>query len=292
MQKIVLISCVKEKAAVRCKAERLYQSDLFAKSLAYARCRCPDQILILSAKHGLVRLDDEIQPYDETLKSMPVSDVRRWADRVLGQLRGVCDLKADEFIVLASDRYRRFLLPHLRHHQIPMKGLRIGEQLRFLKNHAGSPMSGKHQIDEVLAAIAKITEGIDRLKSLGVVRSRKTYADLAEWLVREAFGGSLAACKNQPDWDVACDDGRVQVRSHSKAVENPNRWSSTKGTYDWLVIVVFNESLRIAELYRVPASDVQKVKKPKETVAWDDVQQWRVRAEDVPSHLKPFFEQS
>ncbi len=133
MRQIVLISCVKRKGGRRAKAQNLYESDLFRKSLAYARLLSPDAIYILSAKYGLLDLDVEIEPYDETLKTMAIKDVRVWAERVIHQLQKVGKLAEDRFTFLASERYRRFLLPYLSHHNVPMKGLGIGQQLRFLK---------------------------------------------------------------------------------------------------------------------------------------------------------------
>lgn len=35
-------------------------------------------------------------------------------------------------IILAGDKYRRGLLPHLTSYELPLEGLRIGEQLQFL----------------------------------------------------------------------------------------------------------------------------------------------------------------
>ncbi len=34
---------------------------------------------------------------------------------------------------LAGKRYRKHLLPHVSHPEIPLRGLGIGEQMRFLK---------------------------------------------------------------------------------------------------------------------------------------------------------------
>lgn len=44
----------------------------------------------------------------------------------------MADLKNDEFTFLAGDTYREFLLPELYHVKLPMKGLKIGQQLQWL----------------------------------------------------------------------------------------------------------------------------------------------------------------
>lgn len=131
-KKIFLLSCVKSKKPFRTKAADLYTSALFKKMLWYAQLHEPDEIFILSAKYGLLALDDMIDPYEQTLNKMTVAERRDWAQGVLLELRGRVDLERDEFTILAGDEYRCFLLPHLRHYSIPMKGLLFGQQLRFL----------------------------------------------------------------------------------------------------------------------------------------------------------------
>ncbi|MSP14843.1 MAG: hypothetical protein EXR62_18020 [Chloroflexi bacterium] len=137
MKTIVLISCGKKKLPHKAKAANLYISDLFVKSLKYARMLKPDRIFILSAKHGLLDLDQAIEPYDVTLNPMPVAQVKAWAARVLGQLKQRADLRNDQFIFLAGVKYRKYLVPHLASYTVPMEGLTIGKQLQYLtrKNH-------------------------------------------------------------------------------------------------------------------------------------------------------------
>jgi hypothetical protein len=132
MKKIVLISCASQKRSHRSKAKDLYISALFKKNLAYARRLNPDVIYILSAKYGLLGLETEIDPYNQTLNTMSAGDVRSWADMVLQQLRQVADLHDDHFIFLAGMKYRKYLLPHLRSYEIPLEGLTIGKQLQAL----------------------------------------------------------------------------------------------------------------------------------------------------------------
>ena len=136
MKKIVLISCGKEKIRDRSEAGKMYTGDLFTKSLTYARMKLhPDKIFILSAKYGLLRMDDEIEHYDMTLNNMGVAARRQWADKVLQQLRTNSDLDKDYFVFLAGKKYREFLISNIVNHFIPMKGLKIGEQKAWLNRH-------------------------------------------------------------------------------------------------------------------------------------------------------------
>ena len=132
MAKVVLISCVSKKLPYKAKAQDLYISSLFQKSLQYAKSLKPDKIFILSAKYGLLELNEEIEPYNQTLNKMRSEEIKQWANNVLDQLKKVTDIENDEFIFLAGNKYRKFLLPHLKHYKIPMLGLPIGKQLQWL----------------------------------------------------------------------------------------------------------------------------------------------------------------
>ena len=132
MKRIVLIACASLKRSVRSKAGDLYTSTLFKKELVYARRLHPDAIYILSARYGLLDLETEIEPYNQTLNSMPAREVRSWAERVLEQLGQVADLQGDRFIFLAGIKYRKYLLPYLAFYEIPLEGQRIGKQLHIL----------------------------------------------------------------------------------------------------------------------------------------------------------------
>ena len=132
MAKVVLISCVSKKLHYKSKAQDLYVSSLFKKNLQYAKSLNADNIFILSAKYGLLRLNKRIEPYDKTLNKMRSNEIKEWANYVLSQLKKVTDLENDEFVFLAGNNYRKFLLPHIKHYNIPMQGLSIGKQLQWL----------------------------------------------------------------------------------------------------------------------------------------------------------------
>lgn len=136
MKKIVLLSCVNKKRTRRAKAGDMYISPLFTKSLNYAKQKLsPDKIFILSAEHGLLELGDEIEPYNKTLGDMEKGERRQWASKVLKQLQSRTNLDSDHFTFLAGDNYRACLIPHIKHCSIPMKGLKIGQQLAWLDRH-------------------------------------------------------------------------------------------------------------------------------------------------------------
>lgn len=88
-KRIVLISCVSKKLPQRSKAKDLYISTLFKLSLKYAEKLAPDTIFILSAKYGLLALDQEIEPYEQTLNKMRNYAVRAWANSVFEEIRNV-----------------------------------------------------------------------------------------------------------------------------------------------------------------------------------------------------------
>ena len=132
-KKIALISCASQKLPHKAKARDLYVSTLFKLNLKYANSLRPNEIYVLSAKHGLLELEREIAPYEQTLNNMRAFEIKEWANNVLQQLRTVASLEEAEFIFLAGDKYRKYLLPHIKNAVVPLEGLRIGEQLQRLK---------------------------------------------------------------------------------------------------------------------------------------------------------------
>lgn len=133
MKKIVLISCVKSKLNYPAKAKDLYTSTLFKSNLQYAYQLKPDAIYILSAKYGLLDLEQMIDPYEMTLNKMSEAEKKIWSRKVLNALQQKADLKSDLFVILAGMNYRKYLLSELTHYEIPLDGLSFGRQLQELK---------------------------------------------------------------------------------------------------------------------------------------------------------------
>ena len=135
MKKIILISCVSKKLNKKARAKELYISPLFKYNLKYAKSLNPDKIFILSAKYGLIDLNDKIEPYDKTLNKMSKKEKQEWAKNVINKLKNIIDLEEDKIIFLAGKNYREYLVPLLKNYEIPMRGLSIGKQLKYLKEH-------------------------------------------------------------------------------------------------------------------------------------------------------------
>jgi len=154
-RKVVLIACSAKKKEKQCAAEFMYTSDLFRKSLAYALTLGADKIYILSAKYGLLTLDEEIKPYDVSLNTMPIDEVRDWSNMVIAQIKKKEKITKTHFVLFAGSRYRKFITPHLRSYEVPLEGRGIGEQISILKNklielHGGDGTSASFVSDEVL----------------------------------------------------------------------------------------------------------------------------------------------
>lgn len=137
---LCLVSCVSLKRPVSAQAKDLYTSPWFRKARTCVEAMgCP--WYILSAKYGLVEPNSTIDPYNQTLKTMPVNGRRAWASGVIEhlapRLAGV-----NSMAFLAGRAYREFLEPELRGRGltifVPMEGLGIGQQLSWLADQAPS----------------------------------------------------------------------------------------------------------------------------------------------------------
>jgi hypothetical protein len=130
---VYLISCASKKRRTSAPARDLYISDWFLKARAYVE-GAGSPWFILSAEHGLVPPDRILRPYERTLNAMSTPERREWATRVTTQMDSSLPA-TDRIVVLAGLRYREFLMDYLRQRaavDVPMEGLSIGRQLRYL----------------------------------------------------------------------------------------------------------------------------------------------------------------
>ena len=138
MARIVLLSCTKAKLDKPSAAQDLYSpSPMFQKTKAYGKSLNPDKTYILSAKHHLVPLDKQLEPYDMTLKDMNKDEKEKWSQTVISQMKekGI-NPESDTFIFLAGSAYIKPLEKHIPESNIetPMEGKRMGERLSWLNS--------------------------------------------------------------------------------------------------------------------------------------------------------------
>lgn len=128
MLTIGLVGCGKGKLERAARARDLYTGALFRKASAY--CSANYAVwFILSAKHGILEPNEVIDPYDLSLKDMPLAARQTWAHRVLKQIdeRGLSEGK---FYIHAGERYSEHPEPSLNSERL-LRGLSIGKQLAW-----------------------------------------------------------------------------------------------------------------------------------------------------------------
>lgn len=112
-------------------------SALFRAAYLYA-VKTYDLLAILSARYGLLMPEDEIEPYNVTLKNMNIKQRIEWANMVFNQLQERIGLhKINECYFHAGKDYREFLMQKLEKMgvkcYVPVKGLSLGEQICWYK---------------------------------------------------------------------------------------------------------------------------------------------------------------
>jgi hypothetical protein len=131
---VFLVSCVKSKRPHPAPARALYTSAWFmgARDLVESSGA---PWFVLSSLYGLVAPETVIAPYDYTLNAVGVAKRKAWAVEVLDRLLPLLGGRR-RVVILAGMRYREFIVqPLLRHGiavELPMEGLRRGEQLAWL----------------------------------------------------------------------------------------------------------------------------------------------------------------
>ncbi len=132
--RIGLVGCVKMKLDYAAPARDLYVSPLFRGRRAWVERSC-SQWFVLSALHGVLDLDDVVEPYDVTLNNASTAERRAWSAKVIGQLEGrLGSLAGRTFEIHAGANYIDYgLIDSLRAKgalvEIPLAGLKMGEQL-------------------------------------------------------------------------------------------------------------------------------------------------------------------
>lgn len=144
MKKIFLLGAGTSQATAPSAARDLYTGELFWHCRTYAEKLGADKVYILSAVHGLLALDQLVEPYKKTLKpknrlrnpdlqAMTLVEINTWVEKVHGQLSLIADLEKDIFVILGGKMYAELLRPILTHIEQPLKGLQYDLAVVFLQ---------------------------------------------------------------------------------------------------------------------------------------------------------------
>lgn len=129
---ISFVACCKLKSNKKTTAEKMYVSSLFKLSLKYAK-EHSDKVFILSAKYGLLALDNIIEPYNETLNTKTDDEIKEWSKKIIKSIKKL-KLEKSKFLYLCGSNYKKYLEKELIGKD-PMKGLGLGYRLQWLKKH-------------------------------------------------------------------------------------------------------------------------------------------------------------
>lgn len=141
-QRVILVGCGRKKALCSlCPARHLYLGNVFKARAAYAEA---DGVpwWIISAKHGLLYVDQMIRPYDVSMESMRPCIRAAWGRAVVSDL--VNALRKANVIptvveIHAGAKYVSAVRPPAESAGLeittPLAGLGIGKQLRWYIDH-------------------------------------------------------------------------------------------------------------------------------------------------------------
>lgn len=131
MMPLVLITCGSKKRSTPCAAADLYTGIYFGKMVRFARTIAPDsRIYIVSAKHGLLRMNQIIAPYNLRMGkpgSITADIIKRQAE-ALG-------LRPDERVIfVGGSDYLPVLAPTFTNIERPLVGKgTIGKQTHYMR---------------------------------------------------------------------------------------------------------------------------------------------------------------
>lgn len=131
VKKLFLIACSEAKLSYPAPAVELYQGQAF-KLAVKASHKADADILILSAKHGVVQPDQILEPYDCSLLRRSSSWRADWAKRTSDQLS---KYKNRPTTILAGKFYAQAVVG-FKNKSTPLAGLGIGQQLAVLSKMA------------------------------------------------------------------------------------------------------------------------------------------------------------
>jgi hypothetical protein len=135
MNELIVIPCGYRKQRAACAASDLYTGSYFRSCLAFAlACVEPAQVRILSAKHGLLRLSETVEPYE--LKMGQEGSV---TGAVVHAQANAQDLLRRRVIALGGCAYLEIVIGVWPHAATPLAGLDMLAQRSALARARRAP---------------------------------------------------------------------------------------------------------------------------------------------------------
>lgn len=110
--RVALVGCGKAKAAEPRQALQLYTGRLFRAAVDFA-IATHDEVFIVSAKHGLLPLEQHVEPYDLSMRDLSPAARALWGDDVARALVDAMGGVRMAVTVLMGESYARWLQPAL-----------------------------------------------------------------------------------------------------------------------------------------------------------------------------------
>jgi hypothetical protein len=132
---VLLVGCVKTQLPHAAPADELFVSALFRRRRDFAE-RSGRPWFVLSSRHGLVRPEQVIEPYDLCLARQPIAVRRDWGRLVIAQLDAALgDLTDRTLEIHAGSAHIAPIEPALRVRgaivETPLHGLALGRHLAW-----------------------------------------------------------------------------------------------------------------------------------------------------------------
>lgn len=106
--RVALVGCSKAKGQRRAQALTLYTGRIFRAAVDLTTAT-HDQTFIVSALHGLVDLEQEVDPYDFTIARYSVEQRIAWGETVVAELSKATGAVPLRVTVLMGESYARWL---------------------------------------------------------------------------------------------------------------------------------------------------------------------------------------
>ena len=134
MTTVCFVGCTKRKLSVPARAENLYTPSIYFRLAARLAQKLGIRWYILSAKHGLLRPEQVIEPYEATLAGAAPAQIRAWSERTRPAVVDAIG-DSDRVVFLCGRAYYAGLLPLGAGVEVgtPLAGVGMGSQMALMR---------------------------------------------------------------------------------------------------------------------------------------------------------------